>query len=183
LRFKSGSKSGLLWVITVVIALLVVVLAGCAKTEDSKVTREQANNQVIVAATRVAATGLGEALKNITGESQRVDFVRQFINPIRFMDDDSGYFFVYDYNCKNITIGVFSDLVGQDLTNLKDTKGKYFIRDFVEVAKKGGGFSEYYWYHTLTKVEMRKISYIMPIPGTAYLIGSGYYPDVPVVKQ
>ena len=179
MRIKSNSKLKVSWFIAAIVALLIVVLAGCAKTEDSKVT----NNQVIVAATRVAATGLGEALKDIGGESKRIDFVRQYVNAIRFMDDDSGYFFVYDYNCKNIAIAVFSDLQGQDLINKQDSHGKYFVREFVETAKKGGGFVEYYWPHTLTKVDMLKISYIMPIPGTEYLIGSGYYPDVPPAKK
>jgi signal transduction histidine kinase len=182
LRTKSNSKFKFIWVITAITALLVMVLGGCAKTDDSKISREAANNQVIVAATRVAATGLGEALKDISGESQRVDFVRRYVAPIRFMDDDSGYFFVYDYNSKNIAIAVFSDLQSQDLIDLKDSHGKYFIREFVDTAKKGGGFVEYYWPHTVTRVDMRKIGYILPVPGTQYLIGSGYYPDVPAAK-
>jgi signal transduction histidine kinase len=182
LRMMPDSKFKFLWVVTAVISLLVLVLAGCGRSEDSQANREATNNQVLVAATRVAAVGLGEALKDISGESQRVDFVRRYIAPLRFMEDDSAYFFVYDYNCKNIAIAVFSELQGQDLTDLKDSHGKYFIREFVETAKKGGGFVEYYWPHTQTKVEMRKIGYILPVPGTQYLIGSGYYPDVPAAK-
>jgi signal transduction histidine kinase len=157
---------------------MAVLLAGCSNT-DSKISREDSNNQVIMAATRVTATGLGEALKNISGDTQRTDFIRQFIAPIRFMSDDSGYFFIYDYNYNNIAIAVFSDLQGKNLKDLKDSHGKYFIQAFVETAKKGGGFVEYYWPQTTTKVDMRKIGYVMPIPGTEYLIGSGYYPDAP----
>jgi signal transduction histidine kinase len=169
------SKFKLFWFMAAIITLAVLALAGCAKSEDSAVNT---NNQVILAATRVAATGLGEALKDVSGESQRVDFVRQYVNAIRFMDDDSGYFFVYDSNCKNIAIAVFSELQGQDLFNKQDSHGKYFAREFVATAKKGGGFVEYYWPHPLTRVDMLKISYIAPIPGTDYLIGSGYYPGV-----
>jgi methyl-accepting chemotaxis protein len=179
LRKRSGNQLKFLWLIAVVIVALVFVLAGCSKTDDSKLSREEANNQVIMAATRVAASGLGEALKGISDESQRTDIVRRYVAAMRFMDDDSGYFFVYDYNYQNIAIAVFSDLQGQNLKDLKDSHGKYFIREFVDVAKKGGGFSEYYWPHTVTKVDMRKISYIMPVPGVQYLIGSGYYPDAP----
>jgi hypothetical protein len=168
---KIGSKSSFFRGAGIIILLLTVLMAGCSKV-DSKISREESNKQVIVAATRVTASGLGQALKGIEGQSQRTDFVRQYVNAIRFMGDDSGYFFVYDYNCKNIAIAVFSD-----------SHGKYFIRDFVEMAKKGGGFVEYYWPHTVTKVDMRKIAYIIPIPGTEYLIGSGYYPDAaPEIK-
>jgi signal transduction histidine kinase len=179
---KIGSKSSFFRGAGIIILLLTVLMAGCSKV-DSKISREESNKQVIVAATRVTASGLGQALKGIEGQSQRTDFVRQYVNAIRFMGDDSGYFFVYDYNCKNIAIAVFSDLQGKDLVDLKDSHGKYFIRDFVEMAKKGGGFVEYYWPHTVTKVDMRKIAYIIPIPGTEYLIGSGYYPDAaPEIK-
>jgi methyl-accepting chemotaxis protein len=182
LRINSNGKSKLLWVVAPIITLLVVLLAGCSNSADSNISREDSNNQVIVAATRVAATGLGQALKNISDESQRTDFIRQYVNAIRFMNDDSGYFFVYNYNYKNIAIAVFSDLQGQDLKELKDSKGKYFIQEFVETAKKGGGFVEYFWPHTITKVDMRKVSYIMPIPGAQYLIGCGYYPDYTPAK-
>jgi signal transduction histidine kinase len=177
LRINSTNRFKLSWFMAAIITLPVLALAGCSKTDDSKVNTET-NNQVIVAATRVAATGLGEALKDISGESQRVDFVRRYVNALRFMDDDSGYFFVYDSNSKNIAIAVFSELQGQDLFNKQDSHGKYFAREFVATAKKGGGFVEYYWPHPLTKVDMLKISYIAPIPGTDYLIGSGYYPGV-----
>jgi signal transduction histidine kinase len=179
LNKKSNYKLKLLSVVVAAVALAVTLLAGCGKTAVSTLTQEDSDKQVIVAATRVAATGLGEALKNISGDSQRKDFIRNYIDPIRFMDDDSGYFFVYDYSYNNIAIGVFSDLQGQNLKDLKDSRGKYFIQEFAQTAKKGGGFVEYYWPHTVTKVDMRKISYISPIPGSDYFIGTGFYPDVP----
>ena len=34
---------------------------------------------------------------------------------------------------------------GKDNTAVQDAKGRYFIRDMVELARKGGGFYEYAW--------------------------------------
>jgi signal transduction histidine kinase len=142
-------------------------------------TIEETNDQVIVAATRVAAGGLSEMLKGVQDETSRTALIRRFIEPIRFFGDDSGYYFVYDYNCNNIAIAVFSDLQGKNLIDLKDPRGTYMIRELAEAAKNGGGFVEYYWPHPLTKNDMRKISYVEPVPGTNYFIGTGYYPEAP----
>jgi signal transduction histidine kinase len=176
LNKKLNIKLKSLIVVITSIMLLGTGMAGCGKTTYSS---DDINKSVCEASTRVAATGLGEALKDISGETQRIDFIRKFIAPIRFFGDDSGYFFVYNYSYRNIAIAVFSDLEGKDLSNTQDSHGNYFVRLFADAAKKGGGFVEYYFPHTLTKVDMKKIAYIAPIPNTDYYIGSGYYPDAP----
>jgi signal transduction histidine kinase len=158
------------------LSVLIPEVAACGKT-DSRVSIEESNNRVAQATTHVAAAGLGAMLENITDETRRVEAIRNFIEPIRFFADHSGYFYVYDYNCVNIAHAVDKTLVGQDLTNYMDSNGKFVIRELSAAAKTGGGFVTFYWPHPVTKEVMRKIGYVEPIPGTGYFIGTGYYPD------
>ena len=161
----------------VIISLLSVGAIACSKTDNSSVTLEENNNRVASTAVHVAAVGRGEILKNITDESQRVKTIQDFIDPIRFFNDKSGYFYVYYYNCVNLAHAIDKTLVGKDLTDYKDSKGMLVIQELSKTAKNGGGFVTFYWPHPQTKVEQKKIGYVEPIPGTDYFIGAGYYPD------
>jgi len=60
--------------------------------------------------------------------------------------------------------------------SLQDVKGKYFIQDFVAVAKeKGSGWSDYYWNKPGETKPVLKKTYIMRVPGEEILLGCGYY--------
>jgi len=158
------------------LVLLTPLVASCKKA-NTPVSSEESNNRVAVATVHVAAVGLGAMLENITDETLRAEAIRNFIDPVRFFADGSGYFYVYDYNCINIAHAIDKTLVGQDLTNYTDSNGKFVIRELSAAAKNGGGFVTFYWPHPVTKEVMRKIGYVEPIPGTGYFIGTGYYPD------
>jgi len=121
------------------------------------------------------ATGLGAVLKDIREEKDRLQIIRSFIDPIRFYPDKSGYFYVYDYDCVNIAHATQKDLVGKNLRDYKDCKGKFVIRELAKAAQKGGGFVEYFWVKPGLEGEHRKIGYVEPIPNTEYFIGTGVY--------
>jgi len=125
--------------------------------------------------THISAAGLGEILKGVKNEKERVEMIRSFIRPIRFYPDKSGYFYVYDYSCLNIAHATQKDLPGKNLYDHKDVKGKFVIRELSAAAKKGGGFVEFYWVKPGSKNEFSKLGYVEPIPGTNYFIGTGVY--------
>ena len=162
-----------------VIAILVIAvtaLSSCSNTEDTGVTIEESNSRVAVAAVHVAATGLGEILDGM-GETQQIETIRAFIDPIRFFDDGSGYFYVYNYDCVNVAHAVDKSLPGQNLTDYQDMRGLFVIRELSAAAQNGSGFVTYYWPHPETQQEQEKVGYVEAIPGTDYFIGTGYYPD------
>jgi signal transduction histidine kinase len=121
------------------------------------------------------ATTLGEGLKDVKAEQDRIDKVRAFITPIRFYADKSGYFYVYDLDCNCIAHATQPDLEGKNLNDYKDAKGDFAIRNLRDAAKKGGGFVEFYWVKPGSKEQSKKLGYVEPIPGTNYFIGSGVY--------
>ncbi len=121
------------------------------------------------------AAGLGEALKTVKTEKDRIDLIRAFINPIRFYPDNSGYFYVYDFGCVNIAHAARKELQGKNLYDYKDEKGNYACRAMSDAAKKGGDYGEFYFTKPGSKGEFKKLGYSEPIPGTNYFIGTGVY--------
>jgi cytochrome c len=67
-------------------------------------------------------------------------------------------------------------LIGRDLSTIKDKYGNYFFSQMCEEAKKPeGGWTEYYWPKPGETEQSRKISFVLPIPGTPYQAGAGLY--------
>ena len=128
-----------------------------------------------IAAVHTAAVGLGAVLKDVPEKEARLKIIRQFIDPVRFFVDMSGYFFVYNFDCVNIAHATQKDLVGKNLFEHKDSRGQFDIRMLSATAKKGGGFVEYYWVKPGSEGEFKKLGYVEPIPGTDYFIGTGIY--------
>jgi len=148
------------------------------KSTDGKGTPEigpDTYKQIVIAVIHASAIGLGEVLKKYVKEAERTDFIRTYINKIRFFPDQTGYFFVYNMDGLNIALPNPAEWQGKNLQGFKDAHGKYVIREFMAMAKKGGGFIEYYWTKPGSTGDHKKLGYTEPIPGTNYFIGTGVY--------
>ena len=168
--------------IMAVMALLLVLSLGAVSCDDEDpltmdLTLEVSNSRVVKAAVHTAAAGLGEMLAGIEDEEEQIAVIQKFIEPVRFFNDESGYFYAYRYNCVNVAHAIDKSLVGQDLTEYQDSQDMYVIQELSAAAAYGGGFVTFHWPHPETKEEQEKIGYVEPIPGTDFFIGTGYYPD------
>jgi signal transduction histidine kinase len=174
--YKKKRFDRVLGMLTVVCLVGVMAFAmDPCPTQAAEQTDLQCYKETARTITHGIAMGLGSVLKNAKGEKERVDLIRSFIDPIRFYPDQSGYFYVYDFKCVNIAHATQKNLIGKNLYDYKDVKGKYVIRELRAAAKKGGGFVEYFWVKPGSKGEVRKLGYVEPIPGTDYFIGTGVY--------
>lgn len=139
---------------------------------------EDAALEIVENATSSMAMGLNGGMEMFTDSLERVMFCRDFIDNIRFFDNQSGYFFIYDFKCVNVAHGTQKDLQGQNLYNYQDSHGNYVIRELVNIAKNNGeGYYDYYWNNPVNGLEEPKRAYVYKIPGIDYLIGSGVYFD------
>jgi signal transduction histidine kinase len=136
---------------------------------------EEAFKQTVKDIVHASAVGLGEILKKCKDEAERNDLIRLYVDKIRFFPDQTGYFFVYNFDCVNIALPNPNAWQGKNLYDHKDSKGKYVIRDLMATAKNGRGFYEYYWPKPGVEGEQKKLGYVEVIPGTKYFIGSGIY--------
>jgi hypothetical protein len=91
----------------------------------------------------------------------------------QFKDRDL-YVFVMDTNGKMLAHGANAKLIGKDLTNLKDSDDKLFIKMMLDVAKtKGKGWVDYKWPHPVTKAIEPKSTYVEKVDDL--VIGCGIY--------
>lgn len=65
-------------------------------------------------------------------------------------------------------------LVGKSLLEIKDTDGKYFVKEQISVARtKGSGWVDFRWLHPVTKVIEPKSAYVEKVDDI--LVASGIY--------
>jgi signal transduction histidine kinase len=135
------------------------------------------DHAVLKAVVHSAALGLGAVAVTKDGTCN-TEMIRQYVDAVRFLDDRTGYFFVYDYtNNYNVAHATLKDFPGHDKTRYQDSRGMYVIQELSKIAKSktGGGFLVYYWNNPKTKIEEKKLGYVEGIPGTTLYIGSGIY--------
>ncbi|TIH14080.1 HAMP domain-containing protein [Marinifilum sp. JC120] len=142
---------------------------------NTEVIMLQDQKDKIKVATRSLALSLGEEIKHFTDNEERLQFIREALDPVRFEKDNSGYFFVYK-GTVNMVMPPKKSLQGKDLSGLKDKNGLYVIKEISKVARSGGGFVKYFFEKPGSGVQP-KISYAMMIPGTDMWIGTGVYID------
>ena len=71
------------------------------------------------------------------------------------------------------------DLMGQDVSNVTDAKGKHIFREFQKLAnERGSGWVNYWWIKPGEQKEFSKTTYIKRIPDYNIYVGVGYYKPV-----
>ena len=95
-------------------------------------------------------------------------------------DDGRGYYFAEDMQGNERVNRNNPDLEGQNIINLQDSNGKYFVQEILNIARseKREGFCTYFWNQPDTPdVLVPKISYIKYFEPLDWVIGTGIYLD------
>ena len=91
-----------------------------------------------------------------------------------------GYFFVYDLHGKNLMHPRQPELVGQDLWNLRDTRGQAVIQNLLTAARRGGAQGQavhYLWEKPSTHQTVEKLGYVVVLERWGWMLGTGIYLD------
>jgi len=131
----------------------------------------------IKVASHAMALAIHQAIEKAgyVGQDEKINLIRSMVDPIRFEDDGSGYFFVYQ-KTTNVVFPVKKESQGKDLGELKDKNGVFVIRELDKQAKAGGGFVSYIWPKPGSG-DTPKLSYAEMIPELDMWIGTGVYID------
>ena len=125
-----------------------------------------------------------------------VDIAQSTIAPLydTFRDDDAirqealrllhsldygidGYFFVFDTAGRSVMHPRQPELVGQDLWELRDSKGLLVVQELIARGHEGGGFVRYVWQKPSTYALAPKLGYAITLPRWNWMIGTGLYLD------
>lgn len=91
----------------------------------------------------------------------------------KFVDRDL-YVFVYDMKGKCVAHGFNQKMIGKDLIEMKDSDGKFYVKERIEIAKtKGKGWQEYKYTNPVSKKIENKSAYIEKVDDL--IVGCGVY--------
>ncbi len=110
------------------------------------------------------------------GTEEKLSVVRKVIRDASF--GDVGYYFAYDYEGLRISYQLAPDTeMKSNLYDAQDELGNYLVRDMIEAAKSGGGFTTYYWNNPRSETVEPKVGYYTPfeIDGYQFFFGVGEY--------
>ena len=98
------------------------------------------------------------------------------LHGMRFFEDFSGYFFIFDYDGRSIMHGKDSSWEGKNLTNLVDDEGRYPIQEMLKLLQKSpDGFLQWRWHNTNEPNFSPKRGYVKRFDPLDIFIGSGRY--------
>jgi len=91
----------------------------------------------------------------------------------KFVDRDL-YIFVYDMDGKCVAHGFNQKMIGKELIEIKDSDGKLYVKERVEIAKtKGKGWQDYKFTDPITKKIEPKSAYVERLENL--IVGCGVY--------
>ncbi len=147
----------------VLLSLVCLLVAGFAFAA-AKATQKDA----------IALVDKAAAYLKVNGEAKAFAEFNKKDGPFADMSRDL-YVFVFDLTGKCLAHGANPALIGRDLSGLKDSDGKYFIKEFSTIAKtKGKGWIDYNWSNPTTKKIEPKSTYVLKVADNM-LIGCGIY--------
>ena len=145
------------------------------KKAEQLYTENQKNEALVKTIVNGFALGIGAVIHPLADSMDRVELMRDFLRYIRFFEDQSGYLFVLDFKGFNVVQPPDPSIQGTYEWNVQDAAGNFLVRGLIETAQNGGGFYSYLWEDYQTGLQKQKTAYVIQIPGTTYLIGSGIY--------
>lgn len=145
--------------IAIAAVLSVACVAGYAQERG---TREEAKAMTDAAFDHIKKVGEAQAYKDFTNDKAK--WVKKDM-----------YVQVYNSNAINQAHGGNPQLVGKDMTNVRDANGVNLVPDMVKMAAKGGGWVDYDWSDPITKKVMAKSTYVRKQPNGEGFVGVGIY--------
>ena len=125
---------------------------------------------------RLAQSAIAPVLNDAERNPQAAQTeVKRILAHLHYGED--GYFFVYDSQGVNLVHPIQKDLVGRNLYDVRDSRGRYVIRDLLSTAQQGGGFVRYLWNKPSAQAEREKLGYVLMLPKWGWMLGSGLYDD------
>ena len=180
---KPKAKILLLAVAPLLLAL--AVIGGLLVVETQRLERQQARvlEDALLAAKReelrsyvaLALTSIDHLYGAGRDDEAAKEQAKAILSSMNFGND--GYFYVYNREGLTLVHPRQPDLVGQNLWNRRDADGTYMIRELIERAHEGGGFTRYLWPKPSTGRTERKLGYSIELPRWDWMLGTGIYID------
>ena len=132
-------------------------------------------SQMAHAAQRMALSNFERSRKGEIGEDEAKELTRNALRSMRW--GDNGYVFAYTLDGINVVHGREPKKEGENHIDMVDSSGNAYIREFIRLARAGGGNAFYSTAKPGETQRSSKVSTILPIEPWNWLVGSGVYFD------
>ena len=133
--------------------------------------REELKNYLSIARTAFGPI-YGNALPDDEVAKTRV---AQILAAMTYGSD--GFFFVYDYDGKNIVSPRQTWLIEKNWAGLTDAEGTPVVDTLIAMARQGSGFHTYVWPKPSSARDGRMITYVIGLQDWRWAIGTGVFID------
>lgn len=133
--------------------------------------REELKNYLSIARTAFSPI-YGNALPDDEIAKTRV---AQILAAMTYGSD--GFFFVYDYDGKNIVSPRQTWLIEKNWAGLSDAEGTPVVDKLIEMARQGSGFHTYVWPKPSSGRDGRMITYVIGLQDWRWAVGTGVFID------
>ncbi|RQW05921.1 MAG: HAMP domain-containing protein [Calditrichaeota bacterium] len=110
----------------------------------------------------------------IYSEGEAKNLAAHILREARFGED--GYFWADTSKGDNVVL-LGRDSEGSNRMNLQDVNGKYIVKDIIQAALDGGGYTDYYFPRSEGGEALRKRGYSEYFAPYDWIIGTGNYVD------
>lgn len=183
-RLRYGQKLFLMATLplVLVVALIATLVAGQARlTSEREIA---ALERALIEAKRdelrnymsMARTAFGIIYGNAAPDDFRAKReVAQILAAMIYGRD--GFFFVYDYDGKNIVSPRQTWLIEKNWKGLTDIEGTPVVDRLIELARQGAGYHTYYWPKPSTGEQALMVSYVQGLQDWRWAVGTGIFID------
>ncbi len=133
--------------------------------------REELKNYISIARTAFSPI-YGNALPDDDEAKTRV---AQILAAMTYGSD--GFFFVYDYDGKNIVSPRQTWLIEKNWAGLSDAEGTPVVDKLIEMARQGSGFHTYIWPKPSSGRDGRMITHVIGLQDWRWSVGTGVFID------
>jgi len=154
----------------------VIDMINFARSQSEELTRKKIRGRVYEAYS--IAENIYEQNRGTRSRAEIQKMILDALRPVRY-ENGTGYYFATSLEGIEVLFADKPEMEGMDLLDMRDTKGRYVIRDMIEIAKRRGeGFYEYHWTKPgVQGNDYKKISFIKLFEPYGWFIGTGLYVD------
>ncbi|MBW8894517.1 MAG: cache domain-containing protein, partial [Burkholderiales bacterium] len=110
------------------------------------------------------------AIKPLVGQPGGQEQALRLLSSLDYGPD--GYFFVYALDGTVLMHSRQAELIGQNLWELRDSRGRPTIQQLIHQAKAGGGYVEYLWRKPSSSQLAPKLGYVVAVPEWGWMLGT-----------
>ena len=133
--------------------------------------KEELRNYISIARTAIGAT-YGNA--SPFDEEAKLDVMQTLAAMIYGQD---GYFFVFDYDGKNLVAPRQTQLINENWLDLSDPNGVPITSEIIRIARSGGGYHSHLWRKPTTGEQAEIVSYVIGLQDWRWALGTGIFID------